>query len=146
MCNSCSDDSCSGCLQVPKGDQGDPGAPGILAINFITSGAPVSDSSGTYITVGEFPFDGTIIDPFTALKANIYVSGNTGCLRIRQKKAPNTVLYENTNISSTSSSNVETATALSIIPSADEVVQVQIKTNNTSFSTLLGSIQFYYGT
>lgn len=144
MCNCNSNQSCNECLSVPVGERGEPGAPGILALNFMISGASASEDSGNYLTIGELPFDGTITNPFTALKANVYVSGEAGSLRIIQKKSPNTVLYENNNISSTSSSNIETATGLSIIPSANEVIQIQIKSNNVVDTCFIGSIQFYY--
>lgn len=144
MCNNCGDNSCDTCLEVSKGDTGDRGPSGINFMNFIISGAPASNATDEYITMGEFPFDGTITDPFTALKANIYVNANTGSLRIRQKKSPNTILYENNNISSTSDVNIETAISLDIIPSVNEIVQVQIKSNDGIASCFIGSIEFYY--
>ncbi len=144
MCDCTSDCLCD--TLVPKGDKGDPGAPGGLFMSFIdpTTGGPATITVNTYRTVGEFTFDGTFMEAFTMLKANIYMSAGTGSLRLLRKSNA-AVLYENDGgITSTSTSNVETATGLNVIPSANEVVQIQFKSNNGSATCSFGSITFGY--
>lgn len=144
MCDCASECSCDNA--IPKGGQGDPGAPGGLFMSFIdpTTGGPATITANVYRTVGEFTFDGTIMAVFTMLKANIYMSAGTGSLKL-VRKSTGATLYENSGgITSTSTSNVETATGINIIPSADEVVQIQFKSNNGSATCSFGSITFGY--
>jgi hypothetical protein len=142
-CDCTSECNCD--LTVPKGDKGDVGPPSALFLSFIdpTTGGPATITANTYRTVGEFVFDYNTMEVFTMLKACIYMSAGTGSFQIVLKSI-NAVLYENTNVTATSTFNVETATGLSIIPSADEVIQVQFKSNNGVATCSFSSITFGY--
>lgn len=128
---------------VPKGDQGDPGDPMALFMSFITAGAGQATTSTSYVLLGEFIFDAATMEVFTSLKANCYMDGGTGSFKISVKGGA--TLYEKTDVSATSDTNVESVTGLDIVPANDTVVQIFYKSNNVADTMYFDSIAFGYG-
>ncbi len=142
MCTTCSDDNCTCDLTIPVGPPGERGPGNGLYMSFITGGAAPTTTSTSYVLLGEFVFDQATMDKFKSLKANCYMTAGTGSIRVRQKASPNNVLYENTTVSGTTTTNIESATGLDIIPGDDQVVQIHYKSNNGANTLEFCSIFF----
>jgi hypothetical protein len=141
MSNGCCND-CDG-LGLPVGPTGPAGKPAFIAISCIEGGAAfVTSNSVSFSTVQEIVFSTSMADPFDALKYNVWVSGGTGSFRIRDK-VTNTVIYQNTNITSTSNINIETDTGQSIMPSAGAILAIEVKAPSSQ-SISIGSVSLYY--
>jgi hypothetical protein len=142
MSTDCTDTDCG---SLPRGEQGDPGQPSILAISLTSTGSPVTNNSTSWVEVARFPFSNTIADPFTALKFNTYVDAGVGSFRIKDLVSGN-VLYINTNVTSTSVINIETAATAEIYDVTNALIAIEIA-HNTSVGVeaiYAGGISFYY--
>ena len=139
--------ACSECdseLGLPVGDKGAKGAPSILSISHTIGGSPFTASTTSYVEAGRFIFSSTYATPFTAFWANVWVSAGTGSLRIIDLST-STVIYEKTNITSTSAVNVEAITGQSIYITSLSIIAVQVKHNTASGATTnIGCTTFYY--
>lgn len=140
--SSCCDDT----LGLPVGQTGANGTPSFLALSQL-SGAlslPYTTPSVTFIEVtnGRFIFSNTFSTPFKSLKANVYVSGGVGSLTIVDLISANT-LYTNSNITSTSSFNIESAIGLNIYNVPIALISVQVKAD-VGQTISIASISFAY--
>lgn len=138
-CDDCDDD-----LGLPIGPAGAKGEPSILALSYTIGGAPFISTSTSYVEVGRFPFSNTIADPFEGIKNNVWVSGGTGKLRVRDLVS-GTVIYENTNITSTSATNIETVTGQSVYDVANALVVIEVAhATGGANSISIGATTLYY--
>lgn len=136
----CSD--CDSDLGLPIGLTGAAGAPGFHSMSYTLFGSPASNSTTSYVEAGRFIFSNAFATPFTALKTNVWVDGGTGSMRVIDL-ITSAVVYENTAITSTSATNIETAIAQSIYNVSSAILSVQIKASSGQI-TFIGSSTFYY--
>lgn len=141
--NTSCDCDCDDELGLPVGPAGAAGDPGFLNLSYVVAGAPFNTSSTSYVEVGRFIFSNTIADPFEAIRNNVWVSAGTGSLRVKDLITGN-VLYENTNITATSSTNIETVTGQSIYNVTSAIIAVEVKQQNGANSISIASSIFYY--
>lgn len=127
------------------GEKGDAGQPAFLHLNMNNFGVAFDTSNIVYSEMKRFTFSTAMAEAFTALKANIYVSGGVGSLRIQKISGVPATIYENTNITSTSNDNIETATGLDIYPSTGDIIAVQIKHNTGAPEAIfISDLNLYY--
>lgn len=138
---------CSSDLGLPVGATGATGNPSVLNLSYIIAGAPFATISTSYIEVGRFIGNTSFAAEFTGIKNNVWMSAGTGSLRIMAYNNANPAgiqLYENTAITATSVTNIETATGQTIYSSTDFIITVEVKTQNIANTLSIGSTIFYY--
>lgn len=137
-CNEC--DS----LGLPVGEQGENGQPAFVAISCFEAGQAYATNSIAYQPVREFTFSNVMGNPLTAYKANIFMTGGTGSIRIKDRVSGLTI-DEFSVVSSTSDKNIETRTGFSAYPSAGAIILIEVKSNTGGLNFIsIGSISFYY--
>lgn len=142
MSNTSSCNDCAESLGLPIGLTGAAGAPGFHSLSYTLGGSPFINSTTSYIEAGRFVFSNTFADPFTALKTNVWVNGGTGSMRVIDL-ITSTVVYETTAITSTSTTNIETAISLSVYNVTSAILSIQIKASSGQ-NCSIGSSTFYY--
>jgi hypothetical protein len=145
--NTSSDCGCDSDLGLPVGATGATGAPSVLNLSYIVAGAPFITASTNYIEVGRFIGNTSFAAEFTGIKNNVWMSAGTGSLRIMAYNDANPAgiqLYENTAITATSVTNIETITGQTIYSNTDFVITVEVKTQNIANTLSIGSTIFYY--
>lgn len=144
-CSNCGNSTC-GCdeLTLPIGPKGDKGDPSCLA--FSTIQTSIGATGTAYVPIWTFLFSDAMAEPFTAFKANVYVSGGEGRVRVRELIS-NTILLEY-SVSSTDGNNIVTVTnygghPLCIYPAVNSIIEVSIIGDGTNY-TYIKSSAFYY--
>lgn len=123
--------NCTDCIDelgLPVGSQGEQGLPAFLPLSFTGGGSPDTDNTAAFVEIvgSRFLFSTNNATPFTSIRINIWVNGGVGAYRIRDLISGN-VLYTNSNITSTSSINVETATGLEIYNVTNAIIVIEFK-------------------
>ena len=146
-CENCNCDSCDCDLGLPVGEQGEAGKPLFINLSYIVAGAPLNNSTTTFVEAGRFVFNKNITPSFTAMKNNIWVTGGTAEITVVDLVSGNTMADFPKTVTSVSPINVETYTGLSIYPVAnDRIISVQIKHQTGGVNSVrIGSSIFYYG-
>lgn len=145
--NTSSDCGCDTDLGLPVGATGATGDPSVLNLSYVIAGAPFSTVSTSYVEVGRFIANTSFAAAFTAVKNNVYMSAGTGSLRIMAYNTANPAgiqIYENTSITSTTVTNIETATGLTVYTSADFLITVEVKSQSASNTLTIFNSTFYY--
>jgi hypothetical protein len=145
--NTSSDCGCDSDLGLPVGATGATGDPSVLNLSYSIGGAPFITTSTSYTEVGRFISNTTFAAAFTGIKNNVWMSAGTGSLRVMAYNTGNPagiLIYENTSITSTSVTNIETATGQTIYTSADFLITVEVKTQNIANSLSINCSTFYY--
>ena len=145
MCTTCgcNDCSCEDPLKLPVGPPGEKGDPSGAFLDY-----NISTTSTIYQMAADMIIGPAVADPFTAVKIAVYVSAGVGSLKIEAiDSGGTTLLYENTNITSTNAYNIETITeylsaALSIYPS-DAIIRISVK-NNAPGNLITSTAATYY--
>lgn len=138
---------CNSDLGLPVGATGATGAPGFHAINYVIGGAPFITVSTNYIEVGRFILNTSFATAFDSIKTNIWMSAGTGSMRIMAYNTANPAgiqVYENTAITSTTVTNIETVTGQTIYTATDFIIAVEVKTQNSANTLSIGTSVFYY--
>ena len=133
--NTSSDCGCSDSLGLPVGFTGAAGSPGSISLNYAIGAAPFTNTTTTYVEAGRLIFSTTAADPFTVLRSNVWVSAGTGSMRVIDL-VTSTVVYENVNLTSTSTTNIETVTGKSFYSSTGSILSVQVKHNTAGGSVI----------
>lgn len=146
MSTNTSSNCCGDCdnLGLPVGPVGDPSAPGFLSMSYTIAGSFLGNNTASYIEAGRFVFSNKIASAFSVMRTNIFVTGGSATLRIRDESTGN-ILYTNTNINSTGSTVIESITGLNVydVNSAIIVVEFLHQTGGTDWA-YIGSSTFSY--
>lgn len=130
---------------LPVGEQGEKGDPAFLALPATGDASPHMDNTNDWVEVkgSRFHFTTLSSKPFSSHKINIWVSAGTGVYRIRDLISGNTILSDK-NVTSTSTTNVETTLALEVYNSTNALIVVEMKSDTAGKSITCGTQTFGY--
>lgn len=139
MCDNCTEEG------LPVGDQGPAGDPAFLALPATGTGVPHVDATNAWVEIkgSRFQFTTDYSVPFTSHKINIWVSAGTGVYRIRDLISGNTILADK-NVTSTSTTNIETTLGLEVYNSTNALIVVEMKSDTAGKSITCGTQTFAY--